>query len=314
MVRQVCPDAGWNGALWGKAPSEVVIGRVWPFLADGEYWGVIERDETAPSAFHPRKPRRDGQQLQEWKLYLHVRLVKGADARTDTALTMWRSQHDGQDPVVFWAARFMTRPGGDTPEAPPASSKLHKALILLRRKDAVTGARVRFSAFQGRHVRVFVGTVVKDADGDPLAGGNYYSVVRKIQEILPRNAGPTSHPQPQPATKYQVPTTNNQHLHPGEEERQVFTPVGAVLAAGANGVGPLGARGTIDRPGGGGVRPSSLGSTPSPSVVSPEARRARIWKIFGKGADIAPHGPCPRCGETMFARSGEKGRCPWCQG
>jgi hypothetical protein len=63
---------------------------------------------------------------------------------------------------------------------------------------------------------------------------------------------------------------------------------------------------THDRPDG--SRDTVCSSGPTPSEV-----RRQIEQFFGEGADVAQRGPCPLCGQPMWARFAEVARCIWCE-
>lgn len=310
-----------------KPRDEITLGQLWPLLPDGDYVGVIERYDAARSSFQPKK-RRDGQPRWEWRLFLHIKLIDGTDHRTKSVLARWLGEYPGLDPRVFLSLRYTTLAGQTTPEPPWMASKLYKALVLLKKKCRLTGERIPFEAFMDCGVKVQVRTVHKDADGDPLPRECRYSVGRKILDLLPRGGVPTSNLEP--ATKHQEPSTTHQLLRLEEEGNQVITvetfeEVNELLAARSNGVeSPDRARGLTDQPLGRGIAPDPQGPTPSTAGLRisehphgsqlDQERARRLKRLFGKGADLARRGPCPRCGEGMYARSGETSRCLWCRG
>jgi len=274
----------------------VVVARAWPLLADGDYHGIIEHLECSRSPF-PAKRRADGERRDEWRLYLHVRLTAGTDARTEHSLAQRSEQQSGVSPVVFASFRYTSRQGKREPIAPPTSARLSKLLPMALGRPLRPGDEINFGVLRDRHVRVRVGTVQKDSEAVVLPAETHYSIVKRILAIV-RTSDLV------PETKHQLPPTHHQLLCPregvaGSMDAAVQTP-----AAGSGVESPDCERATHDRPG-----KAASAALPGPT---PTELRARIRDVFGTGADVAQRGPCPRCAQPTFARFGENPRCLWC--
>lgn len=263
---------------------------------------------------------------REWRLYLHLRLVAGTDARTARVLAGYLVGHE-ELPKQLLSFRFTTAAGETTPLPLLPSSRLYKAMILLRGGQLLAGHGAQFREFKGRYLLVFVDDaraldpkIRKSLPPDFRDADAVYSCARGVLRVLSIGGEPPRHHAP--VTENQVPRTTHQDLSQEDKGKQVFAEMklGELSELAASiGVAPPSVRGKTQGGPGGGLHPDPQGPTPGPtSLVNPNGSKrqmaAQIRRIFGKGAEVGPRGPCPRCGERMWGRSGEAGRCLSCDG
>jgi hypothetical protein len=277
-----------------EAGKTVVIARAWPVLADGDYVGVVEHLDCSRSPFPPKR-RADGEKRDEWRLYLHIRLTGGTDARTEFSLKE-NSPDSGARPVVFASYRYTSHPGRMEPIAPPTSARLFKLLAMAIGRPLRPGDEIDFERLRARTVRVRVGTVQKDSEAVILPRETHYSIVRRILGIVRTS-------DLEPETKDQLPPTHHQLLCPREGIVGTFEAI-QTPAAGSGVESPDCERATHNRPG-------LAAQAPLPGPTPNEIKR-RIRDLFGTGADVVQRTPCPRCEQPTFARFGENPRCLWC--
>ena len=275
-------------------PTGIVAPAAWPLVPDGKYFGPIIAAIPRKSPFPPR--RRDDPR-DDWKLYLRIMLEDGDNVETRQHLQKWRARHDGKYPVIFAAIPFRTLRGRAIPETPHLRDKMFKLMAMASARRLACGERFEFEALVGCYALVLVRACTRDSDGDPVARSAIYSHGKKILAL--KRVG-----DPQPLTENPLPPTHYPFQHP--ERSEGVLEGDQQLAAGRGVALPEETHPHHDRPADEGHRSSPAGSTPNGEAT-------RIKAVYGRGADVAPRGPCPRCGERMWGRFGENGRCIWCE-
>jgi len=290
-----------------RASSEVVIGgSVWPQFAPGQY--VVEvissREKLSPWTARDlaAKRRRPDPEVQHWKWLLDVRVEAGTDGHTARALDLWRRKHNGCTPVTFFSCPFKRATRSGRIVTPRRGEKLFESLQVLIGRPLLPGDRLRLDAFVGARVVAKIVDSSRDADGDRRPSYATYSLAKKLLSLC-------SVPASKPSADSRQPVAYSRHSAQ-EEQRDRVVPERTSSgdpdsAEGDAGVVPPIRETVYDRLGDAGDDSASPGPTPT-------QERAQLEHVFGRGSDVAPRGPCPRCGERMFARFGETARCIWC--
>jgi hypothetical protein len=301
--RQSPTQAQQRSAVALDASSEVVIGgTVWPVFAPGQYVAEIVSSSEKLSPYAARdlaaKRRRADPDVQHWKWLLDLRIEAGTDARSARALELWRKKHDGRLPVTFHSCPFKRSTRSGRIVSPRRGEKLYESLLVLMGRPLVPGDRLKLHGFVGARVLVRAVDSARDSDGDRRATYARYTIARKLLSL--------ADPPLQPLAESRQPVAYSRHSAQEAQEGTAVTERTSTSAEGAGVASPN--RETVYD------RLADDGHSSSPAGPTPSRERAQIERVFGRGADVAPRGPCPRCGERMFARFGEAGRCIWCEG
>ncbi len=289
------------------------LDEFWPCLPEGNYWGVARRVEVGRAPSPPRRARAgesEEDRRQDWHVYVHVELVHGATAKTDTAIQEYSRQR-GRFPVTYYPCRFDTRKNETAPLPLRRSMKLYQLLRL------VSGTRdpqaVPFDAVIGWMFLVRLRTVKEDWAGDQKPEQLWRSVVDKILEA--RSPRPPSS-ESSVSSNQQVAVSNKQPPQPGYGGES-----GEKESGGWTGVGlPVTTKQPTNRRGDGSPNPSTpaadartmVADVVSASGLDEQGVRRRLAERFGRGAEVAPRGPCQWCHGMTYGRPGESGWCPRC--